>query len=362
MKIKIAENIRAFRKERKMTQEQLAEALGVTIGAVSKWESGACMPDVGLIVEMAGFFETSVDVLLGYDLQAGGMGRAVARIKDLRNEKRFDEASGEAEQALQKYPNSFDVVYCCAVLYCMKGIERRCEKSMRRALELFERSLTLLKQNTNPHISEWTIRNNIADACVFLGQTDEALERMKANNAGGLNDDAIGSTLVKLHRPDEALPYLSDALVRYVSNNLMRVATGLTNAYCDKKDYASAMAATDWFRSVLDGLRKPNEISFLDMEIVQLWAATAQIALMQGDEARAREALKQAGVEAKRFDAAPSYGYGNMRFFNGTATMTAFSDFGDTAATGIEKAIRENEDCGKRLGALWAELRNEQKG
>lgn len=38
MKIKLAENIKIFRKERKMTQEQLAEALGVTVGAVYKWE------------------------------------------------------------------------------------------------------------------------------------------------------------------------------------------------------------------------------------------------------------------------------------------------------------------------------------
>ena len=40
MKLNIQENIRNMRRERKLTQEQLAEALGVTMGAVSKWESG----------------------------------------------------------------------------------------------------------------------------------------------------------------------------------------------------------------------------------------------------------------------------------------------------------------------------------
>ena len=39
MKMMLAENIRAFRKERSLTQEQLAEALGVTAGAVYKWEA-----------------------------------------------------------------------------------------------------------------------------------------------------------------------------------------------------------------------------------------------------------------------------------------------------------------------------------
>lgn len=71
MKINISENIRKFRKERGLTQEQLAEVLGVTVGAVSKWELGSSVPDVELIVDMAEFFDTSVDVLLGYEWQSG---------------------------------------------------------------------------------------------------------------------------------------------------------------------------------------------------------------------------------------------------------------------------------------------------
>lgn len=123
MTISLSENIRAFRKERKMTQEQLAEALGVTVGAVSKWESGASVPDITLIIAMADFFETSVDVLLGYEWRSGSMGQIIERIKTFRNAKRFDEAAAEAEKALRKYPNSFEITHSCAVLFSLKGIE-----------------------------------------------------------------------------------------------------------------------------------------------------------------------------------------------------------------------------------------------
>ena len=68
MELSLSNNIRHFRKERHLTQEQLAEIMGVTFGAVYKWESGQSTPELGLIVEMADFFGTSTDVLIGYQL------------------------------------------------------------------------------------------------------------------------------------------------------------------------------------------------------------------------------------------------------------------------------------------------------
>lgn len=43
MDLKLHENIKKFRKDKKLTQEKLAEMLGVTVGAVSKWENGVSL-------------------------------------------------------------------------------------------------------------------------------------------------------------------------------------------------------------------------------------------------------------------------------------------------------------------------------
>lgn len=64
--IKINEQIAFLRKQKGLTQEELANALGVTNQAVSKWESAQCCPDIQLLPDIAKLFNVSVDELIGY--------------------------------------------------------------------------------------------------------------------------------------------------------------------------------------------------------------------------------------------------------------------------------------------------------
>ncbi len=123
MKVKLSENIRQFRKTRRMTQEQLAEAMGVSVSAVYKWESNQSTPEIGLILEMADLFHTSTDVLLGYEWRMGGSASVLEKIVMLTKAKEYDEAIPEAEKALKNYPNNFDIVYQSAQLYLEAGAE-----------------------------------------------------------------------------------------------------------------------------------------------------------------------------------------------------------------------------------------------
>ena len=67
--MRINEQIAFLRKEKGITQETLANALGVSNQAVSKWEASICCPDIVLLPDIAKYFGVSVDTLLGYNNQ-----------------------------------------------------------------------------------------------------------------------------------------------------------------------------------------------------------------------------------------------------------------------------------------------------
>lgn len=62
--MEFAEKITTLRKSRDLTQEQLAERLGVSRQSVSKWENGSVIPDVEKIIELSRIFDVTLDYLL----------------------------------------------------------------------------------------------------------------------------------------------------------------------------------------------------------------------------------------------------------------------------------------------------------
>ena len=67
MELYIGENIKRMRREHDLTQEKLAEELGVSFQTVSRWEKGDGFPDITMLPLISVFFETTVDDLLGVD-------------------------------------------------------------------------------------------------------------------------------------------------------------------------------------------------------------------------------------------------------------------------------------------------------
>ena len=173
----VADQIRFYRRQEGLTQEQLAEAMGVSVAAVSKWEQGQSLPEIPMLMELADFFDLSVDALLGYRLRSNDRKSVSERLKVLRREDRYDEGLAEVEKALQKFPNTFTVVYECAKLFEMAGGTRKDKALQRRALDLLTHAIRLLPQNSDPQVSEMSLRLDMANVLLDMKDWERALQR-----------------------------------------------------------------------------------------------------------------------------------------------------------------------------------------
>lgn len=112
---KIGKFIQELRKQQNMTQKDLAEKLGVTDRAVSKWENGRGIPDVSLMKPLCDILGITVSELLS--------GERIAQ-KDYRekSEFRFLDTIGVQEKTIQKKNISLRVIAAITVLLVITGI------------------------------------------------------------------------------------------------------------------------------------------------------------------------------------------------------------------------------------------------
>lgn len=105
--MKIGEVIRKHRKERQLTQEELAEYLGVTSSAVNKWENGVSLPDITLLSPIARVFGISTDTLLSYkeELTDLEISRIMEQIAEKGRSLDYDALFEWGMGLLREYPN-----------------------------------------------------------------------------------------------------------------------------------------------------------------------------------------------------------------------------------------------------------------
>lgn len=355
---KIGTNIRALRKSRALTQEQLAEAIGVTGGAVYKWEARLSTPDLETLMELADFFGVSVDALLGFELQGQSVDALIARMEAMQREKDDAHAVAEAEKALRRYPNNFRVAYYCARLFRNAALARpeKREGYGRRALELFQRALALIDQNTDPQIGLLNLQIQIADVYVLVGEYDKAVQLLKQNNQNGENNASIGRILASsCRRAEEGLPYLSAALYDHMAA-LYEVVIGFANAYSLTQEDDQSIALMLWFMETCKGLRQPGKSSCLDRWDAGMLLACAETAANKGDWQAARHYLTQAREAALKFDAAPVYGMEHLKFNCGSSEHRAYGPMGETALEELRRHLLHDDEAGQLLIPIWEEI------
>ncbi len=166
-----SDNFKYMRKQRGLTQEQIAETLGVSCQAVSKWETNSSYPDISLLPIIADYFGVSVDYLIGHDTskQIEEINNTCAQVSELFSEKRYMEAIPLLREMLIKHPGNEKLMYNLA--WALSGTVKESKENYEEAILLYHK---ILEISTNTEM-----RNKVSRDLMYryytLGNIEKAL-------------------------------------------------------------------------------------------------------------------------------------------------------------------------------------------
>ncbi len=116
--MQIGDVIRKYRKEAGITQEEMANRLGVTTPAVNKWENNNTQPDIALISPIARLLGITTDTLLSFreELTADEIGIYIRQIDKDLEEKDYAVVFSGARRIAEEYPNCFSFIWQAAII------------------------------------------------------------------------------------------------------------------------------------------------------------------------------------------------------------------------------------------------------
>jgi transcriptional regulator with XRE-family HTH domain len=117
--MQLGDVIRKYRKDKNMTQEEMAKRLGVTAPAVNKWENGNSFPDITLLSPIARLLHIPLDTLLSHEqeLSDAKANRLVEEANERLKTEPYDDVFQWMKQRLAEYPNSHFLILWMARIF-----------------------------------------------------------------------------------------------------------------------------------------------------------------------------------------------------------------------------------------------------
>lgn len=155
MTIYFGENVKRLRKEKELTQETLADFLGVSFQTISKWERGETYPDITMLPVIASFFNISIDDLLGVEkAQKEQKINEYLDLYELWRLKDTPEVIKKFKNAVKDFPGDYRIlVRYMELLRC--GCDYRDEKATQELLSIYD---NIQKHCTDDSIRMWSKR------------------------------------------------------------------------------------------------------------------------------------------------------------------------------------------------------------
>ena len=217
--INIARTITNKRKEKSLTQEDLANFMGVTKASVSKWETSQSYPDIFLLPRLAAFFNISIDDLMGYEPQM--IEDDVRKLyKELSHEfanKPFEDVMSRCREITKKYFSCFPLLLQMGILYINYGnfTIASLDENQKASIASEAKELFIRVKQQSPDVDLQQMALHLIATCeILLGNPDEVIRLFESakNKVPSSNEVLLSQAYLMTGKVKEAKTELQSSI------------------------------------------------------------------------------------------------------------------------------------------------------
>jgi len=175
MNLRIGENLKRLRREKDLTQEELAAHLGISFQAISKWERGESYPDITILPALSNYFKISIDELVGMEeiRRTEEYEKINKKWLENRNSNKHKENVKLMKDALKFFPNdALFLVQLSSSLERLDGTETEKQQYLKESIAVQEQIL----RGEDSEVRNATLYN-ICFAYWKIGELEKAIKQ-----------------------------------------------------------------------------------------------------------------------------------------------------------------------------------------
>jgi len=304
MKLTIGKRMKALRRAKDITQEELAEYLGVSYQSVSRWENGVCYPDMELLPALADFFGVTVDYLIGVDdaMERESVNRYLDDFQNAISKGDVKACIEIARKGVGEYPNNYVLLNKLMFALFVAGDDDGNIPDWKENRQKYDEEIIRLGERIVKYCPDPDLRLEATARLAFqhcemgrkqrgraLYETLPSMDKCKEQNIWWALEE------------DEKLPFLREK-IRNEYNILSSSVWLLGESGClsDEESLAVMIKLYDLQDVILDNQSSPATWGEARIPFVM-----AEICMRLDDKKSAFSYLKKAATGAKRFDERP---------------------------------------------------------
>lgn len=257
----IGKKVLMLRKEKNITQEELALKIGISAGAVSKWENGNSMPDISMIAPLARALNTSIDNLFSFeqDISKDTVNKIKEELMIVFMRDGYDAGESECKKYLNQYSNNIYLKITLAELLEVNlMMAKDCSEEIIK--DKYQECLKIFNEVVESNEVEYvpSALFHLAHINMIIGNYEESEKSLKKLPQNLDPVTLYPVILMKQDKDDEASKLCSNKLLNYINNSCLML-TMLSKISCKQGNIEKAFF-------YLDTCHRVQEIFKIDLK------------------------------------------------------------------------------------------------